>query len=120
MRNGFAATILLHPGTYPPNSERREKDDDPMCLPQKTYRPNPQYRKSRKTMEEVMRLVAKLCAAGIVCAMAGSCAGVATANPWQFGKNKLPRLSSKPQNIAVEHIHITRNWGLAARKRHNR
>jgi hypothetical protein len=66
-----------------------------------------------------MRLVARLCAASAVCAMLSFCVGVASANPWHLGKNKLPRLSSKPQNASIEQIHVT-NGAYLVRKRHRR
>jgi hypothetical protein len=71
-------------------------------------------------MEEVMRLVAKRCAASVVCTMLGACVGVASADPWRLGKNKLPRLSSKPHSIAIEHIIVARPGISIARKRRNR
>jgi hypothetical protein len=66
-----------------------------------------------------MRLVAWLWAASVVCALFGFCVGVASANPWNPGKNKLPRLSSKPQNASIEHIHVT-NGAYLVRKRRGR
>jgi hypothetical protein len=65
-----------------------------------------------------MKLIAKLCAASVACAMLGPCVGMASPNPWRLGKNKLPRLSSQGQNIAIEHIKITTSGVSAARKRH--
>jgi hypothetical protein len=81
---------------------------------------------TEETMEEVMTLVAKLCAAGVACTMLGSCVGAASASPWRLGKNKLPRLSSKPQSIAIEHLELSHGniqitQGVSAgRKRRNR
>jgi hypothetical protein len=71
-------------------------------------------------MEEVMRLVAKLCAAIVVCAMLGFYVGAASGDPWRLGKNKLPRLSSRTQSIAVEQLIVAKPGISIARKRHNR
>jgi hypothetical protein len=123
MREFFVATMLVHPRRYRRIGASRKAFScgrDAYARAAEDVTPNLQILKiMNEIMEEVMRLAAKLCAATIVCAIFGSCIGVATANPWRLGKNKLPRLSSKPQGIAVEHIHIT-HWGLDARKRHNR
>jgi hypothetical protein len=69
---------------------------------------------TKRSMEKAMRLVAKLCAASVAYTMLSLCVGVATANPWSLGKNKLPRLSSKPHNVSIEQLHLTNRFNLAA------
>jgi hypothetical protein len=53
---------------------------------------------------------------GVLCL----CLGMADANPWKPGGNKLPRLSAHGQSIAVENMHLSTPNISVVRSRHRR